>query len=204
MKITRMAACAAGVAVAAIILHTPAIAGVPSEKCDTENMQGMAPADATVAFAAREPGGCRVVGYVTTRNPGPNKVLFVLGLPDQFSGRYLYLGVGGSAGQVPLLPQQLLAKGFALAGSDGGTGAKTIADYSFWKDPAKAADYLGRGVHVSAAATQQIAKTYYGQPTLHRYIAGCSGGGQMGIMNAMRFGGEDFDGFVVGSTPWGG
>jgi feruloyl esterase len=164
----------------------------------------MAPADTTVAFAAREAGGCRVVGYVTTRDPGPNRVLFVLGMPDQFRGRYLYLGVGGSAGLLPLLPQELLAKGFALAGSDGGTGAKNIADYSFMKDPAKAADYLGRGVHVTARATQQIARAYYAKPALYRYIAGCSGGGNMGMMNAMRFGSQDFDGFIVGSTPWGG
>ena len=66
----------------------------------------MAPADTTVAFAAREYGGvCRVHGYVTTRDPGPNKVLFVLVMPDNFNGRYLYLGVGAAAGALPLFPR---------------------------------------------------------------------------------------------------
>jgi hypothetical protein len=47
----------------------------------------------------------RVLGYVTTGDPGPNRVLFVLMLPDDFNGRYLYLGVGGAAGALPTIPQ---------------------------------------------------------------------------------------------------
>ena len=186
-----------------ITLANSALAAAPSESCDTETVQAMAPADTTVAFAAREAGGCRVQGYVTTRDPGPNKVLFTLGLPDRFNGRYLYLGVGGAAGQLPTLQPQLLANGYALAGSDGGTGAKNGADFSFRKDPAKETDFLGRGVHVSAAATQQITRTYYAKTALHRYISGCSGGGSMGLTNGMHFGTQDFDGFIVGATPWG-
>jgi len=166
-------------------------------------VQTMAPQETTIAFAAREAGGCRVLGYVTTHDPGPNKVLFTLGLPDHFNGRYLYLGVGGAAGQLPTMQPQLLASGYALAGSDGGTGAKNGADFSFKKDPAKETDFLWRAVHVSAAATQQIARSYYARTTLHRYISGCSGGGSMALTNGMRFGTEDFDGFIVGATPWG-
>jgi hypothetical protein len=185
-------------------LVAPVGAAAPSESCDTETVQAMAPPDTTVAFAAREAGGCRVVGYVTTRNPGPNKVLFVLGLPDRFNGRFLYLGVGGAAGQLPTLRPALLAQGYALAGSDGGSGAKNGADFSFKKDPARFTDFLGRGVHVTAMATQQITKTYYkAEKPLRRYIAGCSGGGSMGFQNAIRFGKQDFDGFLVGATPWG-
>jgi feruloyl esterase len=180
---------------------TPASAA-PSEACDTETIQAMAPADTTVAFAAREAGGCRVSGYVTTRNPGPNKVLFMLVLPDNFRGRYLYLGVGGAAGQLPAAPANLVAAGYALAGSDGGTGAKSGADFSFQSDPAKAADFGGRGVHVTAQATQQIARTYYKRDKMWRYISGCSGGGNMGRTNAQRYGNQDFDGFLVGAVPW--
>jgi tannase/feruloyl esterase len=180
----------------------PGLAQAPSERCDTETLQTMAPPATTVSFAAREQGGCRAVGYVTTQNPGPNKVLFVLGLPDNFNGDYVYLGVGGAAGQLPTLRPGLLAKGYAVAGSDGGTGAKNGADFSFMKDPAKSADMHGRAVHVSAGATEQIARTYYKRDSMSRYIAGCSGGGSMGLTNALRYGREDFDGFVVGATPW--
>jgi feruloyl esterase len=174
----------------------------PAENCDTETVQKMAPADTTVAFAAREGDNlCRVVGYVTTRNPGPNKVLFTLGLPSRFSGRYVYLGVGGAAGNLPHLRPELLAKGYALGGSDGGSGSKNWSDFSFRSDAGRQADFLGRGVHVVAKATQDITRAYYNRPKIYRYISGCSGGGQMGMTNALRFAGENFDGFVIGATP---
>lgn len=174
----------------------------PSEACDTATIQAMAPVDTTVSFAAREfGGGCRVHGYVTTNDPKPNRVLFVLMLPDEYNGRYLYLGVGGSAGALPTIPSELYRRGYVIAGSDGGTGAKTIADFSFRRDPARALDFAGRGVHVSAKATQAIAAAYYKRQPAGRYISGCSGGGQMGLTNALRFGREDFDGFIVGATP---
>jgi hypothetical protein len=175
----------------------------PSDNCDTESVQKMAPADTTVAFAAREGGGglCRVVGYVTTNDPSPNRVLFTLGLPSRFTGRYVYLGVGGSAGNLPMLRPELLAKGYAVSGSDGGSGSKSTFDFSFRSNPAREKDFLGRGVHVVAQATQAITRAYYNRPKIYRYISGCSGGGQMGLTNALRFGAEDFDGFVVGATP---
>jgi feruloyl esterase len=140
---------------------------------------------------------------VTTRDPGPNKVLFVLAMPDNYNSRYVYLGVGGAGGQLPTLPPGLLAKGYVLAGSDGGSGAKSGADFSFKNDPGKTMDFVeGRGVHVTAVATQAIARKYYGSDQLRRYVNGCSGGGQMGLGNARRLGGEDFDAFLVGATPW--
>ena len=191
---------AASVAASALLAQQ-ATAAVPSESCDTETLQAMAPADTTIGSAVRDGGRvCRIYGHVTTRNPGPNKVLFVLGLPDDFNGRYVYLGVGGAAAYVPSLPTSLLSKGYALAGSNAGTGSTHTYDFSFKSDPAKYTDFLWRGVKTSAAVTQQLAKSYYKRNELHRYISGCSGGGQMGLGNALRFGGESFDGFVVGAT----
>jgi feruloyl esterase len=187
-------------AVAAVLATTARAA--PSEACDTSTVQAMAPADTNVSFAARESGICRVSGYVTTRDPGPNHVLFTLALPDNFNGRYVYLGVGGAAGSLPVMQPNLLAKGYALAGSDGGTGAKTGADFSFQTDPAKQLDFSWRGVHVTAQATEQIARSYYSRNQMWRYISGCSGGGNMGRANAQRFGKGDFDGFLVGAVAW--
>lgn len=193
-------------AVCAALLSTTALAqspAAPSERCDTETIQKMAPADTTVGFAAREGNGCRVGGFVTTQNPGPNRVLFNLFLPNNFNGRYLYLGVGGAAGSLPFFPASYISQGYAVAGSDGGSGAKNGADYSFYADPGKAEDYSGgRGVRVTAAATQQITRTYFGKQDLRRYISGCSGGGGMGLTNARRSGGEQFDGFLVGAVSW--
>jgi feruloyl esterase len=193
---------AIGLALAAAAFATPAIAA-PSEACDTASVQAMAPPGATVTSAVREYSGlCRVNGYVTTTNPGPNRVLFVMALPDAFNGRYVYLGVGGAAGALPNMQPNLLAKGYALAGSDGGTGAKTGSDFSFQSDPAKSLDFSWRGVHVTALATQQITRAYYKREQMWRYISGCSGGGNMGRTNAQRFGKGDFDGFLVGAVAW--
>lgn len=187
-------------------LSTSALAqspAAPSEQCDTETIQKMAPADTTIGFAAREGDGCRVSGLVTTQNPGPNRVLFNLFLPNNSNGRYLYLGVGGAAGKLPFFPINLISQGYALAGSDGGSGAKSGADYSFYADPGRAEDYSGgRGVRVSAAATQQITRKYFGRQNFRRYIIGCSGGGSMGLTNARRSGGQQFDGFLVGAVSW--
>jgi len=201
---------------AAIILgaHAAPALAAPSEGCSTEAVQAMAPPGTTVAMAVREVfadrdevysdenWGCRVSGWVTNQNPGPNRVMFNLTLPDNFNGRYLYLGIGGAAGKIPEMPQRLLARGFALAGSDGGTGAKSIADFSFMSDPARLTDFMWRGVQSSAEASQAITRAYYGREKLWRYISGCSGGGQMSLGNARRFGGRNFDGFLVGATPF--
>jgi feruloyl esterase len=199
----RLGAWMLDIAGAALVVGAVSAAhAAPSESCETEMLQSMAPPDTTVSFAAREfGGGCRVQGYVTTRDPGPNKVLFVLMLPDEFNGRYLYLGVGGAAGAIPTVPTELYRRGYVIAGSDGGSGAKTAADFSFQSDPAKALDFSWRGVHVSAKATEAITAAYYKRTPVGRYISGCSGGGQMGLTNAMKFGREDFDGFIVGATP---
>lgn len=98
----------------------------PSESCSTEALQAMAPPGTTVAIAQREVfadrgevysdenWGCRVSGFVTNQNPGPNRVMFNLTLPDNFNGRYVHLGIGDAAGKIPEMPQRLLARGFAL------------------------------------------------------------------------------------------
>lgn len=190
-------------AIATLTCTAMGVQASPSDRCDTQSIQSMAPPHTTIAFASRVFGGeCRVNGYVTTNDPTPNNVNFVLNLPDRFNGRYVYLGVGGAAGRLPAIPPELVAQGYALAGSDGGTGAKSNSDFSFKSDPAKATDFLWRGVQVSAQATQTITRAYYGKNDIHRYISGCSGGGQMGLGNARRFGRDDFDGFLVGATPW--
>lgn len=175
----------------------------PSENCNRTQIQRFAPANTTVSVAVRETSGiCRVHGFVTTQNPGPNEVNFVLALPDKFNGRYLFLGVGGAAGNIPAIQSSLTAKGYAQAGTDAGTSSGSIADFSFKSDPAKLVDFLWRGVQSSAVATQQITRGYYKREKIGRYISGCSGGGQMGLTSAIRFGGDTFDGIVSAATVW--
>ncbi|QUM70692.1 tannase/feruloyl esterase family alpha/beta hydrolase [Sphingopyxis granuli] len=139
---------------------------------------------------------CRVDGYVTTQDPGPNRVNFMLALPDNFNGRYVMTIQGGAAGFVPDPAATQLATGYAIASTDKGTRPANILDFSWRKDPAQARDWAYRGVHVSAQATQRLTRTYYGDRSFHRFAQGCSGGGDGTLSNAELYPG-DFDGYVA-------
>ena len=191
-----------GLAVAAPL--TPSLAAPAARPaCNVAAMQTIAPAGTEIAFANRGAGrkpSCTIYGHVTTRDPGPNRIAFELTLPGQSNGRFLYIGIGGAGGYLPAIPAKLVDKGYAIAGSDKGTDAASIQDFSFMADPAKALDYDHRALHVTAQATQQIAKAYYGA-TLHRYMTGCSGGGHMAMNNARFYAAQDFDGIIAGACP---
>lgn len=149
---------------------------------------------------------CLVEGYVTTRDPGPNRVNFILQLPEEqdWNGRYFFIGLGGGAGRTPRISEapfgNPLVSGFAVAGTDTGHQSFLLnpLDWSFLSDEAKTIDHVHRGAHVSAVATQALSKTYYGVDSMYRYHSGCSGGGRMGVMAAIHHP-EDFDGFLIGA-----
>jgi feruloyl esterase len=90
-----------------------------------------------------------------------------------------------------------LNQGMAVAGTDTGHQGDML-NWGFLTDPAKARDHIDRGAHVTAVATQQITKAYYGSHELHRYFSGCSGGGRMATMAIERHP-EDFDGVLLGA-----
>jgi feruloyl esterase len=173
--------------------------------CTVESIQALAPKDTTIDFAvatAKPVPHCRIDAHIITNNPGPNRVNFRLQLPDQdWQGRYYFVGMGGSAGYVPSDSQipagNPLFKGFAVAGTDTGRQGAML-DWGFLTDPAKARDHIDRGAHLTAVATQQITKAYYGKDKLYRYHSGCSGGGRMGVM-AIEKHPEDFDGVLLGA-----
>ena len=173
--------------------------------CTVESVRALAPKDTiidAVAATATPVPNCRVEGHIITNNPGPNQVNFRLQLPDQgWKGRYYFIGMGGSAGYVPTDSQipagNPLFKGFAVAGTDTGRQGAML-DWGFLTDPAKARDHIDRGAHVTAVATQQITKAYYGAEKLYRYHSGCSGGGRMGTMAIERHP-EDYDGVLLGA-----
>lgn len=149
---------------------------------------------------------CRVEGYVTTANPGPNRVNFVLQLPEETSwnGRYVFIGLGGGAGRITTLSESPfgspVGSGFAVAGTD--TGHRSFLlnplDWSFLSNDAMTLDHIHRGAHVSAVATQALTRAYYGTTSIHRYHVGCSGGGRMGVMAAIHHPG-DYDGYLIGA-----
>ena len=173
--------------------------------CDIAAIQAMAPKDTTItgADAVKDPAPhCRVEGYVTTTNPGPNQVNFRLQLPDEnWNGRYYFIGMGATAGTVPTDSQipagNPVIQGFAVAGTD--TGHQSVANWRFLAESeAKAVDHVHRGAHVTAVATQQITRQYYGVESMYRYHSGCSGGGRMGMEIITRHP-ADYDGVLLGA-----
>ena len=87
----------------------------------------------------------------------------------------------------------------AHTGPTGDTGhTGDILDWSFLADPAKARDHIDRGAHVTAVATQQITRAYYGGQAFYRYTSGCSGGGRM-TTEAIERHPEDYDGVLLGA-----
>ena len=182
-----------------------ATAQQPSQACTVASIQAMAPSGTTIVAAqwldapARH---CRVDGFVTATNPGPNRNNFRLQLPERsiWKNRFFFIGLGGSGGYVPTDSQvpggNPILAGFAVAGTD--KGHQTDAnDWSFAHDPAKAIDNAHRGAHVTTVAAQQITRAFYGVSKMYRYEAGCSGGGDMG-MRAIQYHPEDYDGILLG------
>ena len=176
------------------------------DACSVEHIQSLAPAGTTIESAVDTPEPvphCRIDGYVTTTNPGPNRVNFRLQLPDEgWQQRYFFVGMGGAAGSVPsdsgLPPGNPMFKGFAVAGTDTGHQGHML-DWSFLRDnPAQAEDHIHRGAHVTAQATQAITRAYYNSDKLYRYMSGCSGGGRM-VTEAITRHPEDFDGVLLGA-----
>ena len=180
-------------------------APTPVLACDPATIQKVAPPQTTITAAtptATPVPHCRIDGYVTTTDPGPNQVKFRLQLPDHgWTGRYYFIALGGSAGYVPTDSQipagNPLYRGFAVAGTDTGREGNML-DWTFLSDPVKALDHNHRGAHVVALATQQITKAYYAATKLYRYMSGCSGGGRMGMEALLRHPG-DFDGLLIGA-----
>lgn len=175
------------------------------DKCSVDTIQNYAPADTriTSAVPTSEPvAHCRVEGTITTTNPGPNQVNFRLQLPEEdWTGRYFFIGMGGSAGYVPSRSQvpagNPLLAGFAVAGTDTGRQGHML-DWAFLDDEAKALDHRDRGAHLTNVAAQQITRAYYGTDDMYRYMSGCSGGGRMST-EAIERHPEDFDGVVLGA-----
>ncbi len=125
-----------------------------------------------------------------------------LRMPENWNGRFLYLGGGGNDGVVReasgaitsgLGPVPALNQGYAVVTTDAGhQGPK--ADF--------AVDPLARVDHAYAAhdRTARFAKAtiarYYGKDVDKSYFFGCSGGGRQGMMFTQRFPGH-FDGVIA-------
>src|SRR5689334_2869849 len=91
--------------------------GTSAVTCTVGALQAKAPSGTTITAATvvaakdRTPRYCQVDGHAAT--PG-NEVNFRLGLPENWNGKYYFVGVGGTGGTIGRLDAGL-NKGYAAA-----------------------------------------------------------------------------------------
>jgi len=164
-----------------------------------------------VPAAAPKPQYCDVKGSVTTsgEGAGPNSAGFEAMLPANWNGKFIFNGVGGLAGSLnssanPVDRAIFLERGYATAITDTGhLNTEPTWEFTSPGEPntPKVIDYFFRAVHEVTLAAKQLVKDYYHSTTIsHSYFDGCSNGGKMGLIEAMRFP-NDYDGIISGS-PW--
>src|ERR1700737_422943 len=164
-----------------------------------------------MAAAASSPRYCDVKGSVTTSGEGvgTNSAGFEAMLPANWNQKFIFNGVGGLAGSLnpsvnPVDQSLFLARGYATAITDTGhLNTDPTWEITSPGEPnaPKVVDYFYRAVHEVTLATKLLVKDYYHTATIaHSYFDGCSNGGKMGLLEAMRFP-NDYDGIIAGS-PW--
>ena len=201
------------------VLLCSVIAAVPASGADCQvaalsalSVPNMTITSATdVPAAAPKPQYCDVKGSVTTsgEGAGPNSAGFEAMLPANWNGKFIFNGVGGLAGSLnssanPVDRAIFLERGYATAITDTGhLNTEPTWEFTSPGEPntPKVIDYFFRAVHEVTLAAKQLVKDYYHSTTIsHSYFDGCSNGGKMGLIEAMRFP-NDYDGIISGS-PW--
>jgi pimeloyl-ACP methyl ester carboxylesterase len=144
------------------------------------------------------PAYCRVLGYV---RPAIN---FEIRLPlRDWNGKFYMAGCGGFCGslnaEAPLFYNAMnfgLRRNYAVSTSDSGHWGSSDTDGRWaMNNPVAQMDFAQRSVPETARVTKIILKTFYGTEQKKSYFAGCSNGGRMAAMEALRYP-KDFDGII--------
>ncbi len=162
-----------------------------------------------VAAVGAVPAYCEVHGTVITKGEGVANGLarFAMQLPEAWRHRFLFLGVGGNAGN--LVPSAnatdrglALGKGYTTILTDTGhVGDGVSASWSRLPDGkpdmVKRVDFFYRAAHDVTIAGKAFAEAWYAAKVKHAYFDGCSTGGRMAMMEADRYP-EDYQGVIAG------
>jgi feruloyl esterase len=162
-----------------------------------------------VAATGTTPAHCDVRGTVVTQGAGVAEGLarFAMQLPEAWQQRFLFLGVGGNAGNlVPSANEtdrsSALGKGYTTILTDtghvgDGVTAKWTRLPDGQPDTVKRTDFSYRAAHNVTVAGKAFAEAYYAAKVEHAYFDGCSTGGRMAMMEAGRYP-EDYEGVIAG------
>ncbi|WP_053221049.1 tannase/feruloyl esterase family alpha/beta hydrolase [Methylobacterium indicum] len=147
------------------------------------------------------PAYCRVLGTV---RPATS---FEVRLPLQnWNGKYYGTGCGGFCGTLlsdaPGFTNAMnygLRRGYAASTMDGGHWGTGSAD-GRWAagDLVARMDWGQRAVTETARVSKVLVRAFYDRPQQKSYFAGCSTGGRMAAMEALRYP-KDFDGIISGA-----
>jgi pimeloyl-ACP methyl ester carboxylesterase len=144
---------------------------------------------------------CRVT--VTAKPTADSDIRIEVWLPSKNNGKFLQVGNGGFAGQIPARVMLLgAAGGYIVAGTDDGHQSTDGTDAS-WAlgHPEKLVDFGTRAVKTTTDIGKAIAAAFL-QMTPHKaYFFGCSDGGREALMTAQRHP-TDFDGIVAGAPAY--
>ena len=165
----------------------------------TSNFDYTVIAATLIAATETVPEHCRVSGLIQA------EVRFEANLPSAWNGRLYMYGNGGLAGTPAddpgkqLSRDRALAQNFVTTYTDTGHDRRLEPGGTFaYNNFNKLVDYGFRAVHLTVAASKQIAADLYGTAPAHSYWDGCSTGGRQAMISAQRFP-QDFDGIIAGA-----
>jgi hypothetical protein len=147
------------------------------------------------------PGYCRVLGYV---RPAIN---FEIRLPlREWNSKFYMAGCGGFCGTLaadaPGFTNAMnfgLRRNYAVSTSDSGHWGTADADGRWaMNNQVAQMDWAQRSVPETARVTKSVLRAYYGTEQTKAYFGGCSTGGRMAVMEALR-NPKDFDGIISGA-----
>lgn len=147
------------------------------------------------------PAYCRVLGTVRPA------IGFEVRLPlRDWNGKYYGTGCGGFCGTLlsdaPGFTNAMnygLRRGYAASTMDGGHWGTGSAD-GRWAagDLVARMDWGQRAVTETARVSKVLVRAFYDRPQRKSYFAGCSTGGRMAAMEALKYP-KDFDGIISGA-----
>jgi len=174
-----------------------------------QSLPGEVPATAP---GKRLPAHCLFIATLAPRTGAQGQSLGIgieVRLPVNWNGRFAFEGGGGldgilrpSYGSVwGSIRPPALARGFAVASTDGGHRSASMLDPRFGLDQQARIDYAYNAVDQATSIAKAIVARFYGRSPGRSYFVGCSNGGRQAMMVAERMP-LQFDGVVAGDPTF--
>ncbi len=155
----------------------------------------------TVKQSKELPEFCRVAGTIK------NHIRYEVRLPTtHWNGKFYMTGCGSFCGQVsadrPKFVNAInygLKRNYAVSTTDSGHSSDSRLDARWAYNNREAEHNWGHlAVTKTANLTKTIIREFYGKAQSYSYFQGCSTGGRMAVMEAIRYP-QDFDGIISGA-----